>query len=83
MSYAKPVIASGVGGITDIVADGENGLLVPPADPGALAQAIKKMAQSGKLRRTFGRKARKTVDERFNWDKIVKKMATLYYENDG
>ena len=83
MSYAKPVIASGVGGITDIVTDGKNGLLVPPADSDALAQAIKKMAQSVKLRRAFGRKARKTVDERFNWDKIVKKLATLYNINDG
>lgn len=83
MSYAKPVIASGVGGITDIVINGDNGLLVPPADPDALAQAIRKMARDGHLRKVFGRKARKTVDERFNWDRIVKKLTALYYENNG
>ena len=83
MSYAKPVIASGVGGITDIVIDGENGFLVPPADSHALAQAIKKMAQDRNLRRVLGTEARKTVDERFNWDRIVKKLVALYHGNDG
>ncbi|MGD8978856.1 MAG: glycosyltransferase family 4 protein [candidate division WOR-3 bacterium] len=82
MSYRKPVIASGVGGITDIVVDGKNGLLVPPADVVALAQAIEKMAKNRKLRVTLGRAARKTVDEKFNWDKIVRDLITLYREEN-
>ncbi len=83
MSYAKPVIASNVGGITDIVVDHENGLLVPPADPAALAQAIVKLARSKQLRRTLGGEARKTVDEKFNWDRIIKKLIALYHDNNG
>lgn len=80
MSYEKAVIASNVGGITDIVVDQENGLLVPPADAVALAQAIEKMARSRQLRKTLGRAARKTVDEKFNWDKIVRKLIELYQD---
>jgi glycosyltransferase involved in cell wall biosynthesis len=83
MSYAKPVIASNVGGITDIVVDHENGLLVPPADPAALAQAIVKLARSKQLRRMLGGEARKTVDEKFNWDRIIKKLIALYHDNNG
>jgi glycosyltransferase involved in cell wall biosynthesis len=83
MSYEKPVIASNVGGITDIVVDGENGLLVPAANIRALALAIEKMAQSKKLRSTLGRAARKTVDEKFNWDRIVRELIALYQEKNG
>ena len=83
MSYKKPVIASSVGGITDIVADKVNGLLVSPADPDALAQAIESMAKSRKMRRTLGDAARKTVDEKFNWDRIVRRLMELYQGKNG
>jgi glycosyltransferase involved in cell wall biosynthesis len=82
MSYGKPVIASEVGGITDIV-DGRNGILVEPADPDALAQAIEKLARHRQLRKTMGREARKTVDEKFNWDTIVRKLIAVYRGKDG
>ena len=83
MSCGKPVIASGIGGITDIVADRKNGLLVPPADAEALGRAIKTLAQHDGLRRQLGRAARKTVDEKFNWDKIVDDLLRLYGRPDG
>jgi glycosyltransferase involved in cell wall biosynthesis len=83
MSYKKPVIASNVGGITDIVTDEENGLLVPPADSITLAQAIEKMAKSRQLRKTLGQAAQKTVDEKFNWDKIVRELIALYQDKNG
>ena len=83
MSYRKPVIASGVGGITDIVVEGKNGLLVPPADVAALGLAIEKMAKNRKLRIALGHAARKTVDEKFNWDRIVRDLITLYRKNNG
>jgi glycosyltransferase involved in cell wall biosynthesis len=78
MSCSKAVIASNVGGITDIVTDGRNGFLVPPGDTAALAQAMARMAKNPGLRSTLGRAARKTVDEKFNWDRIVGDLMTLY-----
>lgn len=83
MSCGKPVIASNIGGITDIVVDQKNGFLVPPADPTALAAAIMRMAKDRKLRSTLGSAARKTVDEKFNWDRIVGDLKRLYYDRNG
>jgi glycosyltransferase involved in cell wall biosynthesis len=83
MSCGKPVIASNVGGITDIVVDKRNGFLVPPADPRALAMAIVKMAQDHKLRSALGRAARKTVDVKFNWDRITGDLIKLYHGKNG
>lgn len=78
MSCEKPVIASNVGGITDIVQDKINGLLVPPGDVSALAQAIVKLATNNALREEMGKKAKKSIDERFNWDKIIDSLISLY-----
>ena len=78
MSHSKPVIASNVGGITDIVESGFNGLLVPPMDTDSLARAIKKLALDKSQCRVMGRNAKKTVDERFNWNTIVNNLIALY-----
>jgi glycosyltransferase involved in cell wall biosynthesis len=82
MSYSKPVVASRIGGITDIVADQVNGILVPPEDCNALAAAIKTLAIDEVGRERMGREAKRIVDERFNWDKITKDLITVYEEND-
>ncbi len=78
MSFAKPVIASKAGGITDVVEHGVNGLLVPPGDVSALADALRTLATDTKLSRKLGQRAKKSIDERFNWDKIVKRLISLY-----
>lgn len=78
MSYAKPVIASRVGGITDVVTDGVNGLLVPSGDPVALARAISTLATDQRLCQSMGQEAKKTVDEKFNWDIITRRLIRLY-----
>jgi glycosyltransferase involved in cell wall biosynthesis len=83
MSYGKPVIASELGGITDIVVDGENGFLVPHADSVALARAMERMVKNRKLRRALGQEARNTVDEKFNWNRIVKELIALYQNRNG
>ena len=80
MSYAKPVIASNIGGITDVVENGNNGILVPPGDVPALAEAIKKLALNPAFCQNMGQKAKKIVDERFNWDKITERILQLYEE---
>jgi len=78
MSFAKPVVASKAGGITDVVENKENGLLVPPGDVSALASAIRTLATDTELSRKLGQNAKKSIDERFNWDKIVKRLVSLY-----
>ena len=83
MSYGKPVIASGVGGITDIVVNGKNGFLVPHADSIALAQAMERMAKNKRLRKSLGHTARNTVDEKFNWNRIVEELIALYHDRNG
>jgi glycosyltransferase involved in cell wall biosynthesis len=49
MSHGKPVVASRLGGIVDAVEDGENGLLIPPDDPEALANALLRVFESPEL----------------------------------
>ncbi|HEY7818787.1 MAG TPA: glycosyltransferase family 4 protein, partial [Vicinamibacteria bacterium] len=74
MAHAKPVVGSRVGGIPDKVADGENGLLVPPGDVEALAQAIANALSSPDRLRTWGAKSRAIVEARFSWSKRVKEL---------
>ena len=54
MAMAKPVIATHIGGLVDIVADGETGLLVPPDDPAALAHALAELLAAPERRRQMG-----------------------------
>jgi glycosyltransferase involved in cell wall biosynthesis len=78
MAFSKPVIASNAGGITDVVTDGENGVLVPAGDVPALARALVILATDGRARHRMGKNAKITVDEKFNWDKITRRLARLY-----
>jgi glycosyltransferase involved in cell wall biosynthesis len=54
----KPIVASDIGGLGDVVIDGETGLLVPPADPQALRAAIERLIAEADLRRRLGDRAR-------------------------
>ncbi len=78
MSYHLPVIASNVGGITDIVADGETGLLVPPADPVALAAALERLATDAPLAERLADAGRRYVQEHFSWPAILKEWEACY-----
>ena len=62
MSFKIAPIATPVGGIPDILEDGDNGLLVPPGDPTALAAAIMRLASDDALRRRLGERARASVE---------------------
>jgi D-inositol-3-phosphate glycosyltransferase len=53
LACGTPVVASSVGGLREVVRDGENGLLIPPEDPGALAAALGRLADNG-LRARLG-----------------------------
>jgi len=71
MSTGLPMIATKVGGVQEIIKDGENGLVIPPKHPEELAQAILRLYRNQKLRRKLGEKARKTILDRYTAEKVV------------
>jgi glycosyltransferase involved in cell wall biosynthesis len=78
MSYRKPVIATRVGGIPDIVIDGQTGLLVEEKDPAGLAQAIRRVLDDPELAVRLGWAGAMCVQERCGWDRIVDAIEALY-----
>ncbi len=78
LSYGKPVVASAVGGIVDIVKDQETGILVPEKDEKALAQAMILLLKNPSLADKLASAGYQHIVEYFGWDKIVNKTLTLY-----
>ena len=79
MATGKPLVASNIGGIPQIVDDGETGILVPPGDSERLAQGIITLLSDVKKREGMGRKARKKVEAEFSWDIIAGKVQGIYH----
>jgi glycosyltransferase involved in cell wall biosynthesis len=82
LAVGTPVIATAAGGVTEIVRDGENGLLVPPEDPEALAAAIRRYFDDGELRARLRRGAPQSV-ERFSPERIYGRLEELLRETAG
>jgi alpha-maltose-1-phosphate synthase len=80
MACGTAVVGSRVGGIPEVVADGETGLLVPPGDPAALACAINALAADERRAAEMGRLGRKRAAADFGWDSIAGQTAALYAE---
>jgi glycosyltransferase involved in cell wall biosynthesis len=80
MAHARTVVASAVGGLLDLVVDGETGLLVPPRDPAALRSALERALGDPDLRRRLGAAARERIRERFSWDAVLDATIELYRE---
>jgi glycosyltransferase involved in cell wall biosynthesis len=80
MARRKPVVASAVGGIPEVVADGVSGLLVPPSDPAALGAALARLAASGSLRARMGDAGYRIVQERFSMEAHVRQIEEIYDE---
>ena len=78
MQYGLPVVASNVGGIPDVVVDGETGILVPEKDPKALASAFQKLESDPAYESELLKGAEKRIEECFNWEKIAKKQIATY-----
>ena len=78
MACGTPVVASGVGGILEVVLDGETGILVPPSDPDALATALNDLLSDKSRREAFSNVGRKRVEDHFSWEIIGKRTLDLY-----
>ena len=85
MSCAKPVIGGYVGGIPEVVGNEEScGLLVPPGDSAALAQAMRRLADDAALRTRFGIAARARIERLYTWDMSAQRLlAALGLKSDA
>jgi glycosyltransferase involved in cell wall biosynthesis len=83
MAAAKPVIATSVGGVPDVVEDGRTGVLVPAGDAERLAISIADLACDPEKRWRFGAAGREVVAERFSCDRLVGDIDVLYSEALG
>ena len=78
MNYSVPVVASDIGGITDIVQHERTGLLVPPGDAAALAAALTRLLTDRSLSSTLGTAGLRALRESFSWDRIVDRWEAVY-----
>lgn len=75
---ARPVLATNVGGVPELLEHEKNGLLVPTENVTALADGITKLAQDRNLSQHLGRNGYRLVKERFSWDESLARMSALY-----
>jgi glycosyltransferase involved in cell wall biosynthesis len=76
-AYGLPVVASRVGGIPEIVTDGETGLLVPPEDPAALSDALERVLSDPERARRLGDNLRRRVVADFSWTRAYQDYRAL------
>jgi glycosyltransferase involved in cell wall biosynthesis len=82
MAAGKPVIASRVGGLKDIVVDGKTGFLVKPGDADELAKKINILLDNPKLRDSMGKNGRERAERFYDWNTIIKKYYLPLFNND-
>jgi glycosyltransferase involved in cell wall biosynthesis len=83
LAMAKPVVATNTGGIPEVVVPGETGLLVPPRDPRALAQAMFRLLQDATLREDLGRWGRKLATARYSLAQMTDAVEEVYEDIMG
>ncbi|MBX9804652.1 MAG: glycosyltransferase family 4 protein [Alphaproteobacteria bacterium] len=74
----KPIVTTDVPGCREVVSEGENGILVPPKDAKALANALKTLVESSELRLEMGRKSRVKAELEFDEQKIIAQTLEVY-----
>jgi glycosyltransferase involved in cell wall biosynthesis len=80
LAAGLPVIATKVGGNSELVEDGVNGFLVPPADGRALADKILVLAENQEMRKRFGQQAREIAEEKFSLARQMARLEDFYSE---
>lgn len=76
----KPIVSTRVGGIADMVLEGETALLADVQDGETFSNHLLQLVQDDSLRRQMGQKGQEQVLERFSYQRLMKDMSTLYYE---
>lgn len=80
MACEKPCIGTRVGGVPEVISDGETGLIVEYDDVPALVEAITQILSMPDTGKSMGVKGRKKVREKFTWDRVAKMIDNLYRE---
>lgn len=80
MGCGKPVVASNIGGFPEVVHDQQTGLLVPPDNPGELAEALLRCLREPEWAQGIGQAAKLDVRSRFSWDSIAKQTHDFYQD---
>lgn len=80
MACGVPVVAAAVGGLRDTVVDHETGLLVPPQDPPATAEALARLLADPGLRRELGRAGQQRARARYSWDRVAAETEKAYLQ---
>jgi alpha-maltose-1-phosphate synthase len=83
MACGTAVVGSAVGGIPEVVSDGETGLLVPPGDAGALAGALNALVRDPVRATLLGRAGRERAVAEFGWQAVAERTVALYTEIAG
>jgi glycosyltransferase involved in cell wall biosynthesis len=78
MACGAAIVATSLGQITEVMQDGDNGLLVPPSDVPALAQAMLKLIENPDLRKQIGRQARHDAEEKFSWGNYMSRLEDVF-----
>ena len=78
LAMKKPVIATNVGGIPEVIKNKETGLLIPPKDVDAIVDAVIELYKNKNLRDFLGKEGRRLVEERYSFDKTIQKIEEIY-----
>nr|MCU0282122.1 glycosyltransferase family 4 protein [Acidimicrobiia bacterium] len=81
-AFGRPVVATTVGGLPDAVEDGVTGLLVPPADPPALARALVKLLSDPDEALRMGAEGRAVAEVRYSWEPIAAAILGVYQREE-
>jgi glycosyltransferase involved in cell wall biosynthesis len=80
MAHGRPVVASAVGGLLDLVIDGETGLLVQPGDEAALRAALERLLGDRELRMHLGTNGRERVRSYCSWETVTESLLAAYVD---
>jgi colanic acid/amylovoran biosynthesis glycosyltransferase len=78
MAHGRPIVSTDVGGLRDLVVDGETGIVVPPRDVGALRTALERLLADPELRNRLGRAGRERARTRFGWQRVTDATLAAY-----
>lgn len=80
MASGKAVVASAMGQVRDVIKDGENGLLVPPGDEAALAEAVNRLIEDVSLRERLGMQAREDAVRYHSWEQYLSRLEAVFVD---